>query len=100
MFNYESNLIEIQHMIDKISKTSLDKCNKAINILPSSELFANDTHEEVLNPKAKKWFRHAVLTFMNDGSKNPPQLTKIISPNKEGNKATLQKTYHIQRDSA
>jgi hypothetical protein len=100
MFNYESNIIDIQHMIDKISKTSLDKCNKAVNMLPSSELFANDTHQEMLNPKAKKWFRHAVLTFMNDGTTNPPQLTTTISPNKEGNKRGLQKTYHRQNNSA
>ncbi len=45
MFNYESNIIEIQELIDKISKNSFEKCNKAIDILPSSELFANNSHE-------------------------------------------------------
>ncbi len=45
MFNYESNIIEIQELIDKISKNCFEKCNKAIEILPSSEVFANNNHE-------------------------------------------------------
>ena len=34
-------------------------------MLPSTELFRNNSHEEVLAQKAKKWFRETVLEFMN-----------------------------------